>query len=615
MSFPRRHDRPSASLAKPLVVAALPTVMLVGMGIAYLRHEATIAEQQLREEAERFGRTAALRLEKAYGDFLESEEVLLRAVELSTLHQPGLSSPRPRPEDSAAFGRFLEAQSDRARLKDLVPELAAFHTPAGLPLEPVAWLQLARLCGAEGDREDALESLRKLLSSVVETKPSLVSEQFLAAAETLATSLEIGERLDLDQWRSAFLAKEETRTRIRRQVASRTVGRDASPWFIDEGGRFYRTMIQRSKAVVFSKEELQALAGEALAEVWPLAENGPKSLAIDLSFEKEPLVPTPFDDPTVRQAKFEESGFAHIARRGMGEMATAGTGLPFSVRVFVADRAAFRKTVQDRIVRIGVVLSIATGCLVVGFWRTWETLVFQRTLNERQSNLIACLSHELRSPVAGIRLLVERLAGEGRGFGDPRSRDYVRMVAKETDRLAGLIDRILDTGQIAEGKKQYDFQWIDLLALVRDSAERYATLAEEEGKRVLCNSDTGELHLRGDSVALQQALGNLIDNALKFSGAGGEVIVSAWSAPSEGTVLVSVKDRGRGIEAEEIPNIFDLFYRSGAELRRETTGTGLGLFLVKEIVEAHGGRVEVDSEPGVGSEFRLVFPQPAKEPD
>lgn len=590
--------------------------MFVIMGLAYLRHEAKIAEQQLRMDADRFTSLAADRLGKAYQSFLESEGILLRSVDSSSVHRSDLPSPRVGPEDSAAFARYVAVQGDSEKLGELIPELEPFHTPAGLPLQSVAWLQLAKLCRAAGDREGVSGSLRALLPIVVESKPTMVSGRFLEAAETLAASEGIADSLDMGKWRSAFLAKEETRSRLRRGDPWHPSQLNVSRWFEDEGEEFYWTTILNEEVIVFSRAELQALSGNALEDIWPMARNGPRSLAIGLTFEKQSITPVPFDDPAIRKARFEESGFAQISHhQNMRELASAGTSSPFSVRVMAADWQAFQTSVRSRTLLMGTVFAAATCCLVFGFWTTWRTLVFQRDLNEQQSNLIACISHELRSPVAGIRLLVERLSGEGRDPGGPGSREYLRLIAKETGRLAGLIDRVLDTGQITEGRKLYDFEWVDLLALTRDSAEQFSVLAEEGNKTVRWRSEVGELHFRADAVSLQQALGNLIDNALKFSDDGGEVMVSVRIDDPGDTFRVSVADRGCGIAAEEIPKIFDLFYRSGSELRRETTGTGLGLFLVKKIAEAHGGRVEVESRVGVGSEFSLVFPMAAGDPD
>ena len=612
-SLPGPH-RNRVSLAKPLIVAVLPTAMFVIMGLAYLRHEAKIAEQQLRMDAERFTHLAAERLGKAYQSFLASEEILLRSVDSSSVRGSGLPSPRVGPEDSAAFARYVAVQGDREKLGELIPELEPFHTPAGLPLQSVAWLQLAKLFQAEGDKVGTSGSLQALLPIVVETKPSLVSGRFLEVAETLATSEGIAESLDFGKWKSAFLAKEETRNRLRRGDPWHPSQLNVSRWFEDEGEEFYWTTIPNKEVIVFSKAELQALAGDALEELWPMAKNGPRSLAIGLSFETESIKPVPFDDVAIRKSRFEESGFAQISHlQGMKELDSSGTLSPFSVRVLAADWQAFQTSVRSRTLVMGAIFTAATCCLVFGFWTTWRTLVFQRNLNEQQSNLIACVSHELRSPVAGIRLLVERLSGEGRDLAEAGSRKYLRLVAKETDRLAGLIDRVLDTGQITEGRKRYDFEWIDLLALTRDSAEQFSVLAEEVNKTVIWRTEVEKLHFMADALALQQALGNLIDNALKFSDEGAEVTVSVHDSRDE--FRVSVADRGWGIAAEEIPKIFDLFYRSGSELRRETTGTGLGLFLVKKIVEAHGGRVEVESRVGTGSEFSLVFPMAAREPD
>jgi len=167
---------------------------------------------------------------------------------------------------------------------------------------------------------------------------------------------------------------------------------------------------------------------------------------------------------------------------------------------------------------------------------------------------------------------------------------------------------VLDFSRIERGNKAYDFDHADLPRLIRETTALLRPAAEEKGLTL-----TEELHdvpeslwPPVDAVALRQALVNLLDNAIKFTPAGGTVTVKFNAL--DRNVLLHVRDTGIGIPGGEQAKIFQRFYRVDNGLRRETTGAGIGLSLVKHIVEAHGAKVTVTSEPGHGAIFTLHFP-------
>jgi signal transduction histidine kinase len=279
-----------------------------------------------------------------------------------------------------------------------------------------------------------------------------------------------------------------------------------------------------------------------------------------------------------------------------------------------------------------VLLILASaGAVLAGFIAAWRAFVRQQRLSEMKSNFVSSVSHELRAPIASVRLLTESLE-RGKVPEPARQREYFRFILQECRRLSALIENVLDFSRIEQGRKDYEFEPTDVAALVEATVKLMEPNAGEKQVALAVKKElptaTLDLHPLVDARALQQALVNLIDNAIKHSSAGETVTVElavpddddapapAPSAAHEGTPLpgpvrafwLSVSDHGPGIPPEDHARIFERFYRRGSELRRETQGVGIGLSIVKHIVEAHGGRVRVESEVGKGSRFVMELP-------
>ena len=233
----------------------------------------------------------------------------------------------------------------------------------------------------------------------------------------------------------------------------------------------------------------------------------------------------------------------------------------------------------------------------------------QQELNEMKSNFVSSVSHELRAPIASMRLLAESLE-RGKIAGEVKQKEYFGLLVQESRRLSMLIENILDFSRIERGRKQYEFEPADLGALAEDTVRLMRPCSAERSVELDLrkNGAADAEPFACDSLALQQALINLIDNAIKHSPPGSRVAVGLDDTAVE--MRLWVEDSGPGIPAEEHGKIFERFYRRGSELRRETQGIGIGLTIVKHIVEAHGGRVTVRSAPGQGSRFTMELPRP-----
>jgi signal transduction histidine kinase len=278
----------------------------------------------------------------------------------------------------------------------------------------------------------------------------------------------------------------------------------------------------------------------------------------------------------------------------------------FTVWIDLADPEQLYRPYRTRLLLTRLLIFCAALTALIGLASLWTSYRRQAHLSEMKSNFVSSVSHELRAPLAAVRLMAESLDG-GRIVEEDKRRDYYRLIVQECRRLSGLVENVLDLSRIGDGRKSYHFEPVDLAALLRQSvaimepcaAERQVTL------RLAADGAAG-LQPCWDGAAVEQSLVNLIDNAIKHSPAGSTVEIGVEREGGE--IRVWVEDSGPGIPALEQRRIFELFYRQGTELRRETKGVGIGLTIVRSVAEAHGGRVIVDSEVGRGSRFSLELP-------
>jgi signal transduction histidine kinase len=224
-------------------------------------------------------------------------------------------------------------------------------------------------------------------------------------------------------------------------------------------------------------------------------------------------------------------------------------------------------------------------------------------LSQLRADFVSLVSHELRSPMAAVIGAARTLQDRWRMLTAPQRESFLALIGDETARLAELVGDVLDTSRIEAGTFSYRFEDVDLGRVV-DEAVEAAVLAQQDVPVV--SSVRGALPaIRGDRARLRQVLGNLIENAVKYSPEGGEVRVSAVAA--NGTVRIAVRDAGPGIPRDQQGRIFEKFGRVDVP-GASKPGTGLGLFIARSIAEAHGGSLDVNSGVEPGSTFTLTLP-------
>ena len=271
------------------------------------------------------------------------------------------------------------------------------------------------------------------------------------------------------------------------------------------------------------------------------------------------------------------------------------------------DRRATPEASARRSFSFNVSLALALAVvLLAGLGLALRTAGREMRLAAMKSDFVSNVSHELRTPLASIRVFGE-LMRLGKVTEAEKVREYGEHIEVESRRLTQLVDNILDFSRIESGRKVYHFGATVLEDVVRDVVAAFTMRFRGAGFEIELAGPPAPLPpVVADAAAIDHAVSNLLDNAIKYSGEGRRITVRLARAGNDAVIAVS--DRGIGIPCAEHARIFERFHRVSTGAVHEVRGVGLGLAIVDHIVRAHGGRVEVESEPGKGSTFTIRLP-------
>ena len=284
----------------------------------------------------------------------------------------------------------------------------------------------------------------------------------------------------------------------------------------------------------------------------------------------------------------------------------AGTNLPgWRLALSLDDQRLFEAVADQRIaayVWIGVLVFAAVIILAALALRLVRR---QMALTQLRNDLVANVTHELKTPLSSMRLLVETLLNSER-LEEAKAREYLQLIAQENLRLSRLIDNFLTFSRMERNKYAFGFKEVPARDIAQDAATAVRERFNEPGCRFKADIPEGLPTVLADPDALVTALVNLLDNAYKYSGDEKQILLSAKA--QNGLVIFAVKDNGIGLSSRETRRIFKRFYQVDQRLSRTAGGCGLGLSIVKFIVSAHHGDVRVESQPGRGSTFQISVP-------
>lgn len=362
------------------------------------------------------------------------------------------------------------------------------------------------------------------------------------------------------------------------------------------------------KPVIDESKKIVALAGMTLDETYCLDELLPSAI----QRHAPEFFATEYQDLIV--AVNDEEGEPVIASEVTEETAEARAGFDFIFQRWHLI-ARLRQMTEAQWARRNFIINLwlwglMTLFLIGGIAMTLRTASRAVKLSRMKSDFVSNVSHELRTPLASIRVFGEFFK-LGRVKDEAKAREYGEYIESESRRLTQIINNILDFSRIESGQKSYQFLPANIGEVVADTLKMFEVTLKQRDFAIDFETSNGSLPiLEIDADAITQALLNLLDNAVKYSGSSKSIKVRL--AREEGSIAISVADRGVGIPGDEHERIFERFHRVGTGLVHDVKGSGLGLAIVKHVVEAHGGYVNLQSEPGRGSTFTVRLPMKAE---
>jgi two-component system phosphate regulon sensor histidine kinase PhoR len=260
--------------------------------------------------------------------------------------------------------------------------------------------------------------------------------------------------------------------------------------------------------------------------------------------------------------------------------------------------------VKERTVTNFILILVLTLVLIAGLIIVFRNIKKEVELAQIKSDFVSNVSHELRTPLSLISMFAETLE-LGRVKSDEKRQEYYKIISSETSRLGGIVNKILNFSQIEAGKRKYHIEKVNINDLAENVVNTYRFHLQSKGFKFSYELEDKLPSIKADGEAVSEAVINLIDNAVKYSLYRKEILLK--TGITNGKVFIEVRDKGIGISEENRQKIFEKFFRVTSGNLHNTKGTGLGLTIVKHIMDAHGGEVTLESKAGAGSSFKLNF--------
>lgn len=578
--------------------ALIPIGTLSWLGVRIVQQDRDVERQRRREALEVSAGRLALEIERK-----------LQGIE-DELGKGGGVVLAPVSDEQAPGSLFTEAEAAEYQRRDLRAAAAAYRGLAKSPKPPVraaALVRLGRVLRQLGDRAGALQAYSNL-------------EQ--------AGSVGVGgQPADLvgRQGRCRVLEEARDVEGLRTEAIKLAQALDSSRWPIDRVTfDLYREMVQGWGAPPPSDDIIARVeAAIELRHAWKGGQLTPRGRRV--LREGDVAVLAIWSNGAAWIGRVEEftaslrslwvnqqiavSIHDSDGRRVFGEarggavsLTPSETQLPFLVSV-----ASLAPERGDGRVVLATGLGLAFLAMLAAGYGLYRATMREILLARRQSDFVSAVSHEFRTPLTSMRHLTDLLVSRSI-TSEERKMQYYELLAHETERLHRMVESLLSFGRIEVGAYAWHLEPADTTQFVQELVEEFRRAPEARDRVVSCEMEERLPSIQADREALSRAIWNLLENAAKYSPAGSPIRVAARRQGN--SVLLTVEDEGVGIPVGERERIFQKFVRGTEAKQAGVRGVGIGLALVKRIVEAHGGSVRLESEPGHGSTFTLVLPCP-----
>lgn len=503
--------------------------------------------------------------------------------------------------------------------KTMAQDYGDVRVASGMPSGLTARLELGVLFSAIDDSNSAVQALIRLYGDLIHGEWTLEKSQYEFTARQIEDSIDeiLSQDGDFQSFQNTFrtLRHEEKKQRERTERLL-TFQENAAPNLRarahrevedprNESRRF--TLDIGVQTYLVSIPGGQEEDGNQADEIWGLLLDSEQLAATIL----QPVIQQYVRSEDIQWAiKDRDGGVILKSHQQAAAPMTVrinflGNFPPWSLEFYQENPHLFEALLTSRRGIYLYMFILIAGILIFGLTLTIRIVSHELELGKMKSDFVSTVSHEFKSPLTSIRQLAEMLQA-GRVPSEQRRQRYYDVLLEQSERLSLLIDNILDFAKMEEGKKEFKFETVDMGPLLQELVSTIQQQVSHEGFTIEVELDRPLPSIQADRAAITQAITNLIDNAMKYSAGSKKVCVRSYRENQY--LMIAVQDFGVGITPEEIDRVFERFYRGGDELTRTVKGSGLGLTLVKQIVEAHRGSVHVESEPGHGSTFFIRLP-------